>query len=117
MLSKILCAARMFPMQPTREPAGAAARRFNRTEAAVRNGPLQEVARCKEGPVLVFWPPTRGTHWPSGGRAVVALRASEEEEGGGSLQLVHGSIPRGLLSSLATGAAYIFSCLLLRNAG
>ena len=49
----------MFPVQRTREPAGAAARRFGRTEAAVRIGHLQEVARCKEGPVLIFWPRTR----------------------------------------------------------
>ena len=35
----------------------------------------------RAGAVLVLWPPTRGTHWPSGGRAVAALRAAEEEEG------------------------------------
>ena len=57
--SEILRAARMFPVQRTREPAGASARRFGRTEASVRIGRLQEVARCKEGPVLVLWPRTR----------------------------------------------------------
>ena len=53
------------PCDWTREPAGAAARRFVHTEAAVRIGHLQEVARCKEGPVLVFWPRTRCTFLPA----------------------------------------------------
>ena len=42
----------------------------------------KEAARCRAGTVLVFWPPTRGTHWPTGGGSVAALRAAEEEEGG-----------------------------------
>ena len=42
----------------------------------------KEAARCRSGAVLVFWPPTRGTHWPTGGGSVAALRAAEEEEGG-----------------------------------
>jgi len=41
----------------------------------------KEAARCRAGAVLVFWPPTRGTHWPTGGGSVAALRAAEEEEG------------------------------------
>ena len=38
-----------------------------------------EAAECRTGAVLVFWPPTRGTYWPTGA-SVAALRAAEEEE-------------------------------------
>ena len=43
----------------------------------------KETAGCRAGAVLVLWPPPRGTHWPSGGRAVAALKEEEAEEGGG----------------------------------
>ena len=45
----------------------------------------KEAAGCGTEAVLVVWPPTRGTHWPTGGGSVAALRAAEEEEreGGG----------------------------------
>ena len=28
----------------------------------------EENAKCTAGPVLAFFPPTRGTYWPTGGR-------------------------------------------------
>ena len=71
----------MFPVQWTREPAGAAARRFGRTEASVLIGHLQEVARCKEGPVLVFWPRTRRTFLPADAVPQRPDGANEPREG------------------------------------
>ena len=72
----------MFPMQRTREPAGAAARRFGRTDAAVRIGHLQEVARCQEGPVLIFWPRTpRRTFLPADAVPLRPDGANEPREG------------------------------------
>ena len=71
----------MFPVQRTREPAGAAARRFGRTEASVLIGHLQEVARCKEGPVLVFWPRTRRTFLPADAVPQRPDGANEPREG------------------------------------
>ena len=44
----------------------------------------KEAAGCRAGAVLVVWPPTRGpgTHWPTGGGAVAALRAAAPKEEG-----------------------------------
>ena len=40
----------------------------------------KEAAGCRAGAVLVLWPPTCRTHWPSGGGAAPALKAAENEE-------------------------------------
>ena len=72
----------MFPMQRTWEPAGAAARRFGRTEAAVRIGHLQEVARRKEGRSSSFWPRTpRRTFLPADAVPLRPDGAKEPREG------------------------------------
>jgi len=82
MLSEILRSVRMLPVQRTREPADATARRCGRTETTVRNGHLQEGARCKEGAVLVFWPRPRRTFLPADAVPQRPDGANEPREGG-----------------------------------
>ena len=81
-LSRILRAVRVFPLEwPL---PGAAALQFGRSFAAQRIGHLKMIARCEEGPILVFCPRTRRT-FLRGARFVPqrpeGANLNEDEEG------------------------------------
>ena len=64
-LRDLLRRVRPFPVVWS-EGTAAAARGYGTTLAAQRIGNLQKVARCEEGPILVFWPRVRLTFRPGG---------------------------------------------------